>query len=220
MPEAGPGLTVSVSALPVHNTSHSVFLPARLYGSLHLAAIYVATVMQLPGLLNDVNEYILKLVGLWDPRVLSDMVPVLLVLLAATVHEALGRWLQAQPGAGEASGLARMLAASTTSTGAGPTAAAGPAGSGAVVAPTARVRRVLPDAATAGAAGGVGGGGGGVSWCADKEVGWVREVHPKALSSLISSLCIGAVSSGASLLSLLVSVCVGYLLMRCLWDIC
>jgi hypothetical protein len=64
--------------------------------------VYLALVLQLPGLDSELNEYILRLVGLWDPKILSDLVPVLLLLVAATIHVTLGKWLLARPPAGSA----------------------------------------------------------------------------------------------------------------------
>jgi hypothetical protein len=74
----------------------------RLAGSLHLLAAYLALAAQLPGLASDFNEALLRLLGLWDPSVAGDLVPVLAVLLAATLHAAAGRWLAANSASGEA----------------------------------------------------------------------------------------------------------------------
>lgn len=74
----------------------------RLYGSCHLLVVYLALVLQLPGLESELNEYILRLVGLWDPKILSDLLPVLLLLVAATIHVILGKWLMTRPPAGAA----------------------------------------------------------------------------------------------------------------------
>jgi hypothetical protein len=87
-------------ALPAANLPQHRLL--RLYGSCHLLVVYLALVLQLPGLESDLNEYILRLVGLWDPKILSDLVPVLLLLVAATIHVVLGKWLLARPPAGTA----------------------------------------------------------------------------------------------------------------------
>jgi hypothetical protein len=62
--------------------------------------VYLALVLQLPGLDSELNEYILRLVGLWDPKILSDLVPVLLLLVTATIHVILGKWLLTRPPAG------------------------------------------------------------------------------------------------------------------------
>lgn len=93
----------------------------RLYGSCHLLVVYLALVLQLPGLDSALNEYILRLVGLWDPKILSDLVPVLLLLVAATTHVILGKWLLTRPPAGTgwpAAGAALVAAAPAQSAGA------------------------------------------------------------------------------------------------------
>jgi hypothetical protein len=74
----------------------------RLYGSCHLLVVYLALVLQLPGLDSEMNEYVLRLVGLWDPKILADLLPVLLLLVAATIHVILGKWLLTRPPAGAA----------------------------------------------------------------------------------------------------------------------
>lgn len=65
----------------------------RGYATAHLLVIYSALVLQLPGLKSDFNQRVLQLVGLLDPRIVTDLVPVLLVLLGATIEVALGKWL-------------------------------------------------------------------------------------------------------------------------------
>ena len=87
----GAAAAVVSNALPAAaNPRYSLF---RIYATAHLLVIYIALVLQLPGLKSDFNQRVLQLVGLLDPRMITDLVPVLLVLLMATVHEALGKWL-------------------------------------------------------------------------------------------------------------------------------
>lgn len=79
--------------------SYPEHLLLRVYASLHLIAIYSALCLQLPGI--DAQhwqstQYIkvaLQLVGLWDPAIVGDMLPVLGVLLATTLHAAMGKWI-------------------------------------------------------------------------------------------------------------------------------
>lgn len=140
-PSSKTDTSVSQSAPPQSSAEHAhteqqpgtlphalpaAFLPQhrvlRLYGSCHLLVVYLALVLQLPGLDSELNEYILRLIGLWDPKILSDLVPVLLLLVAATIHVILGKWL-----------LTRLPAGSTwpvNRSDAGPTAASATAGAG------------------------------------------------------------------------------------------
>jgi hypothetical protein len=90
-PPPPPPSLISPAAHAARVTSHTI---VRLAGSLHLIAIYLALCLQLPGLHSDFNEAVLRLLGLLDPSVSGDLVPVLLVLLAATVHVATGKWIR------------------------------------------------------------------------------------------------------------------------------
>ncbi len=76
----------------------------RAAGSAHLLAIYAALAARLPGLACGIDEALLRLLGLWDPSVAGDLLPVLAVLLAATLHAAAGKWLAANSSAAEPDG--------------------------------------------------------------------------------------------------------------------
>lgn len=111
-------------ALPAtHLPQHRVL---RLYGSCHLLVVYLALVLQLPGLDSELNEYILRLIGLWDPKILSDLLPVLLLLVAATTHVVLGKWLLSRPPAGQTWHAARRAGDPAGGPATAATAAAGP----------------------------------------------------------------------------------------------
>lgn len=71
----------------------------RFYASVHLLALYVAMCGQLPGLRRLQRpewQQVLELVGLWDPSLASDCLPLLATLMLATVHAVLGKSLTAQ----------------------------------------------------------------------------------------------------------------------------
>eukprot|EP00775_Hariotina_reticulata_P007362 gene7362-7573_t len=183
-------------ALPcAHLPQHRLL---RFYGSCHLLVVYLALVMQLPGLQSDFNEYVLKLVGLWDPKILSDLVPVLLLLVAATVHVTVGKWLMTRPPAGTGPGSQAVARTADGDAAAAVQAAASP--------DSQAGGPHCPDS-QAGAA----------SDCGDagrKEydaVLWLEAVHPRWLWLALSWCAKLAVSVGAALL-----VLTGYLLL--LWD--
>ncbi|GAB4823805.1 hypothetical protein N2152v2_010851 [Parachlorella kessleri] len=86
-----PSLANAVVARPVHRVLRS-------YTSLHLLAVYVAYVGGLPGFGEGLQpgsaEPALRAVGLWHPRVALGMLPLLGLLLLATLHAHIGRALE------------------------------------------------------------------------------------------------------------------------------
>lgn len=78
-------------------------LAIRLYASAHLLGVYAALCARLPGL--DVGRWragaalqrALAAAGLWDTPGVADTLPVLTVLLSATIHAALGKYLAGLP---------------------------------------------------------------------------------------------------------------------------
>jgi hypothetical protein len=119
-------------ALPAtHLPQHRVL---RLYGSTHLLVVYLALVLQLPGLDSELNEYFLRFIGLWDPKILSDLLPVLLLLVAATTHVVLGKWLLSRPPAGSPWPAARPAGDPTEAQATAPAAAVATSSSGSAVA--------------------------------------------------------------------------------------
>jgi hypothetical protein len=172
-------------ALPAaHLPQHRLL---RLYGSCHLLVVYLALVLQLPGLESDLKEYILRLVGLWDPKILSDLVPVLLLLVAATIHVVLGKWLLGRPPAGIASPAAGALGAATVSG-----QSAGAASVGAAAGNTAGCMQ------DEGPLGGRMQGG--------SVLQWLQAVYAKPVFSLLLGGSKLACSAGSALLVLLVSI--------------
>lgn len=156
----------------------------RLYGSCHLMVVYLALVLQLPGLESELNEYILRLVGLWDPKILSDLLPVLLLLVAATIHVILGKWLLTRPPAG-----------ATWPQAAGPAAPTATA-----AAPTAAAAAVPHDTAAA-----AGSRGSYLEVDRQAALDWLQAVYAKPVLSLLLAGAGLACSAGAALLVLLVS---------------
>lgn len=166
---------VQPHALPAdHLPQHRLL---RLYGSCHLMVVYLALVLQLPGLDSELNEYILRLVGLWDPKILSDLVPVLLLLVAATTHVILGKWLLTRPPAGAA-----WTAAAT----------------GADGRQQPRVAAAVADAHV--------GAGGCSSDAVQGVLAWVHTVYAQPVLGLLLAAAKLACSAGAALLVLLVSI--------------
>jgi hypothetical protein len=164
----------------------------RFYGSCHLLVVYLALVMQLPGLQSDFNEYVLKLVGLWDPKILSDLVPVLLLLVAATVHVTVGKWLLTRPPAGigpDSQAVARIPDGGAAT--AGQAAARPDSQAGGQYGPDSQAGAVR-NALDAGSH--------------DSVVLWLKAVHPRWLWLVLSWCGKLAVSFGAALLVLMVSL--------------
>jgi hypothetical protein len=196
-----------LNALPaVTNPRYSLF---RIYATAHLLVIYSALVLQLPGLKSDFNERVLQLVGLLDPRMITDLVPVLIVLLMATVHEALGKWLLSKPvegfnvhaaGQGQAAqqglaiGVQGGLAAADQSRGSEPSATAREFLQGQVV--DMQAARVAP-AASAGSVGATAAAAAGVPgptlllW-------WLVAVQPRLLSQAMLRLGRSTLFAGMS----------------------
>lgn len=161
------------NALPAAELSHHRLL--RFYGSCHLLVVYLALVLQLPGLESDLNEYILRLVGLWDPKILSDLLPVLLLLVAATVHVIMGKWLLQQPPAGawqQQQQQTRPPAATNVPT--------SRAAQGAAAESSQQQQQ-------------------------QQMLAWLQAIHPKLVLTLVLGCSKLAVAAGAALLVLLVS---------------
>jgi hypothetical protein len=123
---AAPPSSLRFSALPV--AARPLHVVLRVYAAAHMLVIYVALLLHLPGLTSPASEQLLRLLGLWDPRLLTDLLPVLALLGAATVHAAAGKWLQAHSpvgvcggagtGTGAGAGAGGGSGAATTGTGA------------------------------------------------------------------------------------------------------
>ncbi len=179
-----------LSALPAVVLVRHVVV--RVYGTLHLLVVYAAVVMQLPGLQSDGTERILRLVGLCDPKLLSDLGPILLVLIGATVHVALGSWLASLPPAGVLAGTARPQRAAGGSISMRPLPGIGEGPGGAS-------QSDIQQAAPAGLTGGDAEEGGDC-----KTQRWLRAVHPRVLYQLIAGCSSVALTAGSYILVLLV----------------
>jgi hypothetical protein len=179
-PPGGGALPPGVAGV----AGRSGFSAARLYGSLHLCAIYGALLMQLPGMHSDLGEWLLRLIGLWQPGVVFDVIPVAAALLVATVHDAQGKWLAARPPPG--------LAAGSGGGGGG-----GGGGSGRAAGP----QLPLIDETE----GGWGAGGGERGGVAGGALAALQRCHPGGLWRGIVGAGHAAVSTGGAVVALLVS---------------
>ncbi|CAL8464921.1 g4456 [Coccomyxa elongata] len=90
-------LEPSITSAVISAAQHT-FL--RIYASLHLTLMSAAIVSTLPGMSDHLHKSLpedwLQSLGLWNPSVSHSVAPVLVLLLAATIHSSLGNWLRLQ----------------------------------------------------------------------------------------------------------------------------